>query len=415
MKNRTGNLFPTITLILALLVSVSVSAQTGINSPYSRFGYGLLSDNSIGIAKSMGGIGAGFRMPNRINVKNPASYSSVDTLTFIADMGLSLSFASFQENGVRVNATNAGIDHMAMQFRILPKVGMTLGFMPFSKIGYEYSSSQVIRRDEDGVVTSTSANSGTGALRQFMAGLGWRPSGWLSVGVNASYLTGDMTLSSPTTFSSTGISSTNISKTAEMAALKLDFGIQSTLNVSGNTLVLGATYTPALDLESEATKIATDTVSVSDAFSMPELMTAGFTYRWNRGMIGADVSYQTWSKARFFGEQYGLDRLTASAGYMIQPDEYSKNMFKRASYQVGARFAQPYVMVGDSKGPWEFGVTAGMSMPVNSSYNSMAYLHVSGEYVRVQPMTKGMIVENYFRINIGVTFLERWFMKWMVD
>ena len=45
----------------------------------------------------------------------------------------------------------------------------------------------------------------------------------------------------------------------------------------------------------------------------------------------------------------------------------------------------------------------------------MSYLHVSGEFVRVQPMTKGMITENYVRINIGVTFMERWFMKLMVD
>jgi len=30
-------------------------------------------------------------------------------------------------------------------------------------------------------------------------------------------------------------------------------------------------------------------------------------------------------------------------------------------------------------------------------------------------MAKGMITENYLRINIGVTFMERWFMKLMVD
>ena len=66
-------------------------------------------------------------------------------------------------------------------------------------------------------------------------------------------------------------------------------------------------------------------------------------------------------------------------------------------------------------GPMQFGVSAGFTLPFNTSYNSISNLHVSGEYIRVQPMSKGMISENYIRINIGVTFMERWFMKLMVD
>ena len=81
----------------------------------------------------------------------------------------------------------------------------------------------------------------------------------------------------------------------------------------------------------------------------------------------------------------------------------------------GVNFSQPYFNVGNQKGPMEFGVSAGFSLPINTSYNSMLYLHVSGEYVRVQPMVKGMITENYLRINVGITFMERWFMKLMVD
>ena len=30
-------------------------------------------------------------------------------------------------------------------------------------------------------------------------------------------------------------------------------------------------------------------------------------------------------------------------------------------------------------------------------------------------MSKGLITEHYIRINVGVTFMERWFMKLMVD
>ena len=100
----------------------------------------------------MGGIGAGFRYPNTLNLKNPASYSAVDTLTFIADLGFTLQNGNFSEGDVRINAHNASISHMAMQFRVLPKVGMTVSFMPFSNVGYSFSGSSLIRRDEDGEI-----------------------------------------------------------------------------------------------------------------------------------------------------------------------------------------------------------------------------------------------------------------------
>ena len=401
------------------MVPLCADAQSGINSPYSRYGLGVLSDQSSGITQAMGGTGTGFRQANTLNLKNPASYSMVDTLTFIADLGFALQNGNFSENGVKVNAHNAYIDHMAMQFRILPKVGVTLGMMPFANTGYSFSSTQVVRRDEDGEVLAYNTYSGTGGVRQFLAGFGWRPTAWLSAGVNFSYLAGDITHTVSNTYSSSVIQSRTKTYNADMAAFKADFGLQATLKTGDNSLVLGATYAPAQKLECET--FVTDVHSVSDttyidnAFSLPDMLSAGFTYKWKNRMVGADVSYQTWSKASFFGQKYGCDRLSASVGFMIRPDEVSKNLLKRTSYQMGLNFSQPYYNVGGNKGPMQFGVSAGFSMPITTAYNSMSYLHITGEYVRVQPTSSGMITENYLRINIGVTFMERWFMKLMVD
>ena len=397
----------------------SVKAQTGVNSPYSRYGLGLLSDQSTGITKSMGGIGAGFRYPNTLNIKNPASYSTVDTLTFVADLGFALQNGNFNENGVSVNARNAYIDHLAMQFRIFPKVGMTVGFMPFSNVGYGFSGTEVVRRDEDGEIIATNTYSGTGGVRQFIGGLGWRPTKWLSVGANASYLSGDIIHYISNTYSSSEVQSRNKTYYAEMSAFKFDFGLQGTVALGDRNLVLGVTFAPAQKLESETyvtdVHSVSDTTFIADAFSLPDMLSAGFTYKWKKGLLGADVSYQSWSKADFFGQKTGCDRLSAAAGVMYRPDESNRNLLKRTAYEFGLNVAQPYYNVGNLKGPMQFGVSAGFTVPINTSYNSISYLHVSGEYVRVQPMSKGLITENYLRINIGVTFMERWFMKLMVD
>ena len=419
MKTRSEKRSLILSFLAFCCLCSPVAAQTGVNSPYTRYGVGLLSDHSSGITRAMGGIGTGFRERNTLNLKNPASYSAVDTLTFLADIGFGLQNTNFQENGVKLNARNASVEHMAMQFRILPRVGMTLAFVPFSNVGYSYSSSSIISRDEDGIITSSGAYSGTGGLRQFMAGFGWRPTDWLSAGVNASYLTGDLSHSVSNTYSSSSVQSRTKTYTADMAALKLDFGLQSTLKLGEDRLVLGMTYSPLQKLESNVMitdkHSSSDTTNIDDAFRLPDCISAGFSYKRKNCTFAADVSYEAWSKAIFFGQEGGCDRLSAAAGFTIQPDEMSKNLLKRTSYQAGVNFAQSYFKVGEKQGPWQFGVSAGFSMPITPVYNSMSYLNISAEYVRTQPMSSGMISENCFRINVGVTFLERWFMKIMVE
>ncbi len=106
-------------------INICLYAQNGINSPYSRHGLGLLGDQSVGINKPMGGLGIGLRQTNAINILNPASYSTVDTLTFLLDFGFTLQNGNFQENGFKINAKNASVDYISMQYRLLKKVGMT--------------------------------------------------------------------------------------------------------------------------------------------------------------------------------------------------------------------------------------------------------------------------------------------------
>ena len=65
-------------------------AQTSSNSPYTRYGFGELSDQHFGNSKAMGGIAYGLRNGFQVNAANPASYTAIDSLTFIFDAGLSL-------------------------------------------------------------------------------------------------------------------------------------------------------------------------------------------------------------------------------------------------------------------------------------------------------------------------------------
>ena len=72
------------------LLATTAFAQSGTNSPYSMYGIGVLSDQGNSFNRGMNGVGLGFRPHDQINYLNPASYSAVDSLSFIFDAGLSL-------------------------------------------------------------------------------------------------------------------------------------------------------------------------------------------------------------------------------------------------------------------------------------------------------------------------------------
>ena len=76
-------------LMLFLVVGVCF-AQNNTNSPYSRYGYGQMADQGASNSRAMGGIAYGLRDKTHTNFANPASYTAIDSLTFVFEAGMSL-------------------------------------------------------------------------------------------------------------------------------------------------------------------------------------------------------------------------------------------------------------------------------------------------------------------------------------
>jgi hypothetical protein len=121
--------------ILLGAICMNVSAQSGTNSPYSQYGLGVLSDQSQGFNRGMNGLAYGLRDGNQVNYLNPASYSAVDSLTMVFDVGLSLQLTNFSEQGTKVNARNANFEYAVAGFRLARHLGFSFGVIPFSNIG----------------------------------------------------------------------------------------------------------------------------------------------------------------------------------------------------------------------------------------------------------------------------------------
>jgi len=61
-----------ITAIAAIIAGFAgLSAQNGTLTPYSRYGYGILSDHATSTQRALGGIGYAMNSGRQINVMNP--------------------------------------------------------------------------------------------------------------------------------------------------------------------------------------------------------------------------------------------------------------------------------------------------------------------------------------------------------
>ena len=419
-------LLSTVILILAI---ASATAQTGSNSPYTRYGFGQLSDQSFGNSKAMGGIAYGLRNGMHINASNPASYSAVDSLTFILDAGMSLQNTNFKEGGVKCNAKNSTFDYVAMQFRLYKGLGFTAGFLPYSIVGYNLNKANLLEKDEFGNEIYSSVNfKGDGSLQQVFFGLGYQVFKNLSVGANFSYLYGDITHSSKTYFNHSDATSSVRADMISVRDYKLDFGLQYTQNFKEkHAITLGGIYSLGHDLNSDgyhfketydsnSTLQAQTVDSISNAFSLPTTWGIGATYVYDRRLtIGLDYTSQNWADVKFYNQKGTFqNRSKISFGAEYLPNPVGRNYFKRVRYRAGAYYSDPYAKVNGQEGAREYGVSFGFGFPL-FTYQGRSFLNISGQYVKVSPKVKGLLEENYLRVNVGLTFNERWFVKWRVN
>lgn len=439
----TRNSRKTAILLMALLTA-SASAQTGgSNSSYSRFGLGTLADQSQGPNRGMAGVGIALHQGNRVNMLNPASYASTDSLSFILDAGMSLSAGRMKSGNSSVNVKNCSLDYVNAAMRLRRGLGLSFGFVPYSTIGYNFHNERLVTSDENTTqpVKSTSTYAGEGGLHQAYIGLGWRPVGNLSVGANVSFIWGNyyhaMTQSfTEGTASSSDYSGLNSVHDASLKTYKLDFGVQYPIRVNAeNWITVGATAGLGHKIKSDAT--LTRYTSVGDStqvtahspFDLPYTYGGGLAWQHkNTLLVAADYKMEQWANCRtphsstaggelaYYGAKGDYkNRSRIAVGAQYTPDPTDRHYVKRMQYRVGANYSTPYLRVNGTDGPSEMTLAAGLGLPISNKANNRSMVNVGLQWLRRKPASAGLITENYFMVNVGLTFNEKWFMKFKIQ
>ena len=168
------------------------------------------------------------------------------------------------------------------------------------------------------------------------------------------------------------------------------------------------------------------TFTVENGLELPMSYGVGLAYNHARRLtVAVDGLLQQWGELKFpafntANNQYELtdgllkDRIKVNGGIDYVPDSESLTSYlKHVHYRIGAGYSTPYYNINGFNAPKELSVSVGLGLPLVNFWNNRSVLNISGQWSRCS--SDRFITENTFRINIGITFNEKWFAKWKVE
>lgn len=297
---------------LLVLLTTMASGQKNVETPYARYGIGTLEQQGPFRTRAMGGISSGIRDNLTLNYQTPASYSSIDTTSFIFDFGLEYGVIGLREDKMRYTSGDLNFSHIMLGFPITSRWGVAVALLPYSNGTYNIS----YQSPGTGVSGSVyERHEGSGGYQKVLAGTGVNLFPFLSVGGNLFYTWGEVSRISELLF--TGDNNYFHTRKQGFAGLRgagYEASVQFMLPLQGKRFInAGITFTPAYRLKTDnedlilryaniqSPPFSTDTLFHSTAAGtgrLPQSIRAGFSLgTTDKLTAGADICWTKWSDA----------------------------------------------------------------------------------------------------------------------
>ena len=421
-----------------LLTGLCAYAQDGAHgsySPYSIYGIGDISKQGTAYNKGMGGTGIAARNKRYINYLNPAAVTARDSLSFMADFGLSQANKVYAQGDMKSASNTFNIYDFVMSFPIYRSSAFMVGITPFSDVGYDFSS---IETDPDiiGHTGNIEYDSyGTGSVYQIFFGAGvtlWKK---LSLGAEALYYFGNIDKITNMNYSNSSYRSINGGNDITVNAFTGKFGVQYEQKIAGNvTMTLGATYRLGTGMKGYATEYRYANLSnVSDTLRhnidtlganglrIADELGLGISFRkGDKWSAEFDYLRSDWTKSGFDSQSgFGVKGVSVfsstvsqsfRAGFEITPNRNDIRYFlKRCTYRAGIYYDQSYYKL-DGNNVNSLGITLGFTLPVfrEMRYNGISLGIDMGQRASAR---NNMIRERYAMFVIGFNIHDIWFQK----
>lgn len=389
------------------MASQIISSQNNTNSPYTRFGYGEINDNIAGNQRGMGGVSLGVRNSQSVNTFNPASYSAVDSMTFMFDMGAAGLISKFSDNTGSNFKNNANLEYISMQFPITKWMGFSAGLQPYSFMGYSFKSSMVDKLETD-TFTAKIYHNGLGGFNQVYTGVSAKFLNHFSLGLNAYYLYGSVNNNKSLVYSFAG-DSTIETNSIKAHSFRLRYGAQFyNTFAEKHDVTIGVIYEPKIALKGEFKSTFKDSINSTGGFEIPALYGAGLYYTYDKKLsTGIDYTMQNWKEIQYFGKTGAFENRSKIAwGAEYLPNYRGRKYYERIRYRVGCNLSDAYVLVGNQPLPKNLGISFGFGLPLR---NTPTILNTSFEYGKIG--TISLLREDFYKITFNIVFNEHWFFK----
>jgi len=395
-------------LICFWLISVTPSiAQRGHGSLYSTIGLGLPTYDNYGLAKRLGGAGAGVRSPYFLNIINPASQNSIGlSHSFLLDMDVSYNQQKINTGDETISNNFSNLNYFSMWFRLSQKSTVSFGLSPVTVQDYSYSDTYYFEGMAD---RYTRIFKGWGNINKVYLNYAKNFGSRLAVGIRPSFIFGNF--QNETTYLDKYDAGFLYSKQISYSGVGAEAGFQfNLLQNETHSLTFGTTgqwYSNLVGTKtSQVETYATSEVlyvadEIDSDYQLGSTVRSGLSFQNRSWTIGADVLYGFPTP----DNDYSIANQVYSLGAEFIPDYFSSDYIKQMSFSLGMNYDTGSIQIEGAKVS-AYEVSSSVGLPLNRS----SRLNIGYKY-RDMGDIDIISKESLNTITLNFTFGDIWFFR----
>jgi hypothetical protein len=404
-----------LTYFVVILLTPAGFGQTSTASPYSIFGLGQVDFNGSGKSRMLGGTGIGLKSDGYLNNLNPASYSALDSMSFIFEIGLQSSVTYYKSYDLQQRNSTTNINYLGMGFLLARGWSSSIGIKPFSHVGYNIAVENYIEGTTDTYYTYFK---GEGDINQIYWGHSISLIKNLSLGLNASYLFGPIEQEEHVLIPLTD-DELILTRKKHVRGLYLDYGLQYSITGKKWDYTMGMVYGPKKELKSTYTltilnsydTLSSETIADDNRYIMPQKFGLGFSMinKDKTISLSADYRFEEWSKLdlNVVGADYKNSHRYSFGLELIPGNNMRDSYIKRIHYMFGGYYTFSNLEYKGVKLD-EKGLSLGFGFPIKKN---TSFINLGFDIGERGSLESGLIKENFYNVNISFSLKDDWFVK----
>ena len=155
--------------------------------------------------------------------------------------------------------------------------------------------------------------------------------------------------------------------------------------------------------------------SLENTIFIPASFSGGFGLVFKESIsLFFDYKMQDFSKFKYTQNNFSgnLNKIySVGLQYLPKPD-LKGNIWERSVYRIGGYSSNGSYKINNVAVP-EFGLSVGFGL--SAKYQSPPMLNLAFEYIQRGNTGRDFLLEKFFRVNVGITINDRWFLKRKID